>query len=703
MRNLAIAIGLLGVFAVAPGIVQAQSKCDSGKLKNTGKKLFGKEKVHSKAFKKNEAPDGAKLTKATTKFSDKCAKDETRGDCTATGNCAALEALADGCVTAINDEIANPGAESKCDSAKAKEAGKKYFCILKVHSKAAKKNEAPDAGKLAKCVTKFGDKCAKAESKGDCSSPGNCAALEALVDGCVSDTQDEVGSMATTTTTTTTSTSSTTTTTSDCDCCSGFDQLSFTTSLAVGDCGRRGNFRCSNDANTACVTNAECDLGSCIDPPGICSGDFGVTCSGAATPCTGTCNQVGGYTPLVCGGLYTGGGGNSVPLPLPVPDMGNSFTKVTSCNGGTGELTLGATTPTDTGSDRNCTQGRTCSGGSTNPGTACVLDSDCPGGSCDVNCLFGPPLPIPNSNSTPTSVCVINVPDEATSGAVGGTAQCDGGDTSLNLPLRSVIHLAGDILSTSVGPFDVPGIQACPLCTAQCVGGANVDQPCEDNSDCPGSTCDGTPNCIGGPSDTASCTPGSSGPSDLDVGFPTSHDCPPQPSQSITDAIGGLPVALALTSGTSTLIGVDQPEGRRTFCGYCRDVSVEGSNCFDGDPDPGMVQGCPDSSAQANCDPDSGTTTGCGNAVACSDDSGCTAPYESCTQRNPGAFSNGATTVIETFGETDGACLGDGALHSANVVSTFCIPPTFDATVDAAGDLPGPGATMLQGDAQLVP
>ena len=43
----------------------------------------------------------------------------------------------------------------------------------------------------------------------------------------------------------------------------------------------------------------------------------------------------------------------------------------------------------------------------------------------------------------------------------------------------------------------------------------------------------------------------------------------------------------------------------------------------------------------------------------------------------------------------------DGARHAATLVSIFCIPPTFDPTVDAAGDLPGPGAALLYGDAQL--
>jgi hypothetical protein len=675
MRTLAL-VGLLGFLVALPGVAAAQSKCDSGKLKNTGKKLFGKEKVYSKAFKKNEAPDGAKLTKTETKFGDKCAKDETQGDCSATGNCAALEALADGCVTAINDEIANPGAESKCDSAKAKEAGKKYFCILKVHSKAAKKNEAPDAGKLAKCVTKFGDKCAKAESKGDCSSPGNCAALEALVDGCVSDTQDEVGGGG-----------------GACTCAAS-STYTYTSGIGAGTCGSMTNFRCSNDANAACAGDGDCDFGLCLDPPGICGDNFSLSCSGAGTPCTGTCGQVGSAIDLDCGGLYTGGGGNSVPLPITIPDQTQYVLNVDSCSGSS--LTLAHTTPGEA-TDQTCTQGRSCSGGSTNPGATCVLDGDCPGGTCDDNCLFGPPLPIPNTNSTPTSVCVVNVVGtDAT-----GTSDCDTGAGTLDLGLRSVVHLAGDILSTSTGPIaaGVPGIQACPLCSEQCTGGSNDEQPCQDDSDCTGGgTCslNGGTECIGGPSDGNPCTPASSA---LNGGLPTSHDCPPLASQDITGAIGGLPIAFAGSTGSETLQAVDQPESRRTFCGFCRDVLIEGSNCFDGDPDPGMVQGCPDSGAQANCDPDSGTTTGCGLAVACTDDSGCTAPYESCAQRNPGSFSNGAQTNITLNGSASGPI--DAGPVAVDYVYAFCIPPTFDATVDAAGDLPGPGASALAGTQEV--
>ena len=35
--------------------------------------------------------------------------------------------------------------------------------------------------------------------------------------------------------------------------------------------------------------------------------------------------------------------------------------------------------------------------------------------------------------------------------------------------------------------------------------------------------------------------------------------------------------------------------------------------------------------------------------------------------------------------------------------SVFCIPPTFNTAVDLVADLPGPGATCLQGGAQLLP
>ena len=52
---------------------------------------------------------------------------------------------------------------------------------------------------------------------------------------------------------------------------------------------------------------------------------------------------------------------------------------------------------------------------------------------------------------------------------------------------------------------------------------------------------------------------------------------------------------------------------------------------------------------------------------------------------------------------TQPACLTDGMPHPATLVSVFCIPPSYNSTVDAAGDLPGPGAVALTGEAQLLP
>jgi len=166
---------------------------------------------------------------------------------------------------------------------------------------------------------------------------------------------------------------------------------------------------------------------------------------------------------LACGGLYTGGGTNSVPLPYAVPDMGNSLTGVSACSGTS--LTLANLTSAQTGSNRNCTS---------------------------VGCLFGPPLPIPNPSSTPTSVCVIN---SVTTNASGAT-DCSSGASSLSLPLNSEIFLDGDLFPNA------PGIQVCPVCNKTCSAGTNLNGPCNTDADCPGAasgSCAGSTRCHGGP------------------------------------------------------------------------------------------------------------------------------------------------------------------------------------------------------------
>ncbi|TMA93222.1 MAG: hypothetical protein E6J77_05230, partial [Deltaproteobacteria bacterium] len=77
-----------------------------------------------------------------------------------------------------------------------------------------------------------------------------------------------------------------------------------------------------------------------------------------------------------------------------MPDMGQSLTKVAACTGTA--LNLAATTVADVGG--------------THPERSCTSKG----------CLFGPPLPIPNPASPPTSVCVIN----SVATDASGTADC---------------------------------------------------------------------------------------------------------------------------------------------------------------------------------------------------------------------------------------------------------------------------------------
>jgi hypothetical protein len=89
--------------------------------------------------------------------------------------------------------------------------------------------------------------------------------------------------------------------------------------------------------------------------------------------------------------------------------------------------------------------------------------------------------------------------------------------------------------------------------------------------------------------------------------------------------------------------------------------------------------------------------------VECETNADCTAvsaSRETCRQKNPGAFAKAAAKTLMATGSPAGN-LGDGAAHASKMVSVFCIPPTFDATVDNSADVPGPGASALEGTAQL--
>ena len=74
--------------------------------------------------------------------------------------------------------------------------------------------------------------------------------------------------------------------------------------------------------------------------------------------------------------------------------------------------------------------------------------------------------------------------------------------------------------------------------------------------------------------------------------------------------------------------------------------------------------------------------------------------FDSCEQRTQGAFGPNAnnTRTITAIGSATSILEGPAF---GTLVSVFSIPPTFDATIDSAGDLPGPGAVALPGTASL--
>jgi hypothetical protein len=166
------------------------------------------------------------------------------------------------------------------------------------------------------------------------------------------------------------------------------------------------------------------------------------------------------------------------------------------------------------------------------------------------------------------------------------------------------------------------------------------------------------------------CTPANSAQNNS---YPTSHDCPPLLNLSI----GTIPIGFALDSGTVSWTATPAPNpvstGQvRVFCGYCRNSSSLGfqqpfQQCWEN----GMPVG-------------PACTFGGTDAT--------------CQQRDQGAFGPAGNSVrtINAVGTPAGSIV-DGLPHAQNLVSVFCIPPTFNATIDASADLPGPGAVAFEG------
>ena len=214
--------------------------------------------------------------------------------------------------------------------------------------------------------------------------------------------------------------------------------------------------------------------------------------------------------------------------------------------------------------------------------------------------------------------------------------------------------------------------------TGTCSGSANISLPLGSDIYLTGPTAGLVPcplcisgTCSGGPNNGVACVAESSAiPGQSPAANPTSHDCPPAESAFI----GTLPIAFGLTPGTQTAVS-STTAGAGTggvfkFFGFCGQSITP---AFENPPH------------------------------ACTADSQCTTgTFTRCRQRTDGAFGVGPAKTITVTGIAPG-CLTDGAAHNLTLVSIFGIPPSYNTTVDASADLPGPGESSLPGTTQLLP
>ena len=638
-----------------------------------------------------------------------------------------LAAIMMGALLAAGMAQAGATADARCKEKKAKAAGKRAADLMKAFGKNMKKRDTVElAQDVSKADSKFAKSFEKADKKGGCETSGDAGAIETKVDVLVF---EMVATMA----------------------------PSCGDNIEAGpdeECDRTDDAACPGicQANCRCPVpkcgNGVLEVGEqceppCSEGPPCGSGEIcGVSCDCVPNePCScGTpepthvdfmmeidtanfCGQVkdsGDVTvlDLVCANSYLGGGnlggftGEATPVPI-----GTNIQKVDCCYGTT--LALTNTTSAETGSTKTCTEGTTCSSDS----APCRLDSDCGSGTCEDRCTLGAPIPT-IADPPVLSVCTVDVIEIDSHGYM----DCSSGEGAMDLPIRSDVALTSDSLPRRCDA--AAGVNMGRRCTSdsQCVpgtclwdwpshcdsnSGPNAGAYCTSNAQCAPGTCvddsrwqpcpicnPTTLKCNGGLNDGHDCTPGTP---ELSPAFPTSQDCPPPASLVISTAHMPYP----LTTGRATL---DATDGN--FCGWCRDILGDGSGCFDGDPATYPAPGqrlCPDSAVIPDCQPASyhgglgGSISRCGplSMIPCSSDADCYEPYETCEQKDSGAFDRGEAAHIVTWGSPAGN-VSDRGVHDVTVSGVFCAPATF-AVADDHANLPGPGAVSLTGQLRLRP
>ncbi len=299
---------------------------------------------------------------------------------------------------------------------------------------------------------------------------------------------------------------------------------------------------------------------------------------------------------------------------------------------------------------------------------------DCGGGMC--RCMFGPPLAIAAGG---VPVCVVN----ELQGDLEGTADAGTGEATVSVGLRSKVHLG------------IAGLQPCPICEGDGVINDGMD----------GGVCNG------GPRDGLPCDANAT---DLTFGA-VSYECLPEPGSGVTGS--GLVLSMTMTSDVSSLpfgTTCDAPaDTMQCACAVCSGDSslacnddetckeVEAGDCTSSG---GGAVRFPNQCGDGVC-LDQGNGNGeCGAAgpvenycdnmlrangrglLACQTDEDCLTYASQCPDGDCGVCSiaEPRACFLDPITASGGA-----TPDRADMVTTFCVPPTASAAVNSVLGLPG--------------
>ncbi len=177
---------VLTTFAAAPA--DAASKCAAAKLKAVAKSAGCLAALAAKEAKSGVPADPAKAQLCRAKLALAFTKAEAKPPCVTSGDATATETRTDTFVEDLDLALAI-GVPNSCQSAKLRSAGKTAPCLLRLLAKEAQTDVPAVPSKLQKCRDQLAAAFVKAESKPGCTTGGDAAAIQGVIDVLVDDVE----------------------------------------------------------------------------------------------------------------------------------------------------------------------------------------------------------------------------------------------------------------------------------------------------------------------------------------------------------------------------------------------------------------------------------------------------------------------------------------------------------------------------------